>query len=243
LSHENKYITPYENKGFCCCCDRDVLFKTENVWYRDYYKCSNCGSIPRHRAIMHIIETLYPDWEGAYIHESSPSEGGASAKIKRLCNNYIASQFYMGKKPGEYEGLFRNEDLSNQSFDNEIFDMVVTQDVLEHVFNAEKVFCEIARTLKPEGFHIFTVPLVNKEKPTEKTAEINKDGTLTYFTPPEYHGNPIDCNGSLVTYKWGYDIVDIIQKSCNMVSEIYTLDDIGLGIRAEYIDVIVSRKQ
>ena len=39
-------------------------------------------------------------------------------------------------------------------------DLHVTQDVLKHVFHPEKVFKKIARTLKPDGIHIFSVPIV-----------------------------------------------------------------------------------
>ena len=37
---------------------------------------------------------------------------------------------------------------------------------MEHIFDPSKAFSEIARTLKTGGAHIFTVPLINKNKPT-----------------------------------------------------------------------------
>jgi ubiquinone/menaquinone biosynthesis C-methylase UbiE len=46
--------------------------------------------------------------------------------------------------------------------------------------HAEQVFREIERTLKPGGAHIFTVPLVRKEKPTSKKADIDNSGQIIY---------------------------------------------------------------
>lgn len=66
--------------------------------------------------------------------------------------------------------------------------------------------------------------------------------TSQYFAKPVYHGNPIDSNGSLVTYHWGYDMIELIYQSSCMVSTIYSIDNLDLGIRAEYIEVVVSRK-
>jgi hypothetical protein len=62
--------------------------------------------------------------------------GGCSGKLKKMCNNYIASQFFPNDELGTTVSGFRNEDLTNQKFESKIFDLVVTQDVLEHVFNA-----------------------------------------------------------------------------------------------------------
>lgn len=104
-------------------------------------------------------------------------------------------------------------------------------------------FKEIARTLKAGGMHIFTVPLVNKESPTQITPQAGVDGQIIHLIdPPEYHGNPISEKGSLVTRRWGVDIIDFIRTISGMDTEMVTLDDLHYGIRAEYIEVLVSRK-
>jgi len=48
--------------------------------------------------------------------------------------------------------------LGNISRNDESFDLVITLDVFEHVLRPAKAFAEIARTLKPGGAHIYTVP-------------------------------------------------------------------------------------
>jgi len=60
--------------------------------------------------------------------------------------------------------------------------------------------------------------------------------------PPEYHGNPISSEGSLVTVNWGYDITTFIFESSGLFTEIVFLDILECGIRAEYIEVLIARK-
>jgi hypothetical protein len=100
----------------------------------------------------------------------------------------------------------------------------------------------LARSLKVGGAHIFTVPLVNKEAPTRMRVEVEETGELVHLQPPEYHGNPINAKGSLVTVDWGYDICEIIAAICGLETEIIRMDDLSKGIRAEYIEVLVTTK-
>jgi SAM-dependent methyltransferase len=136
---------------------------------------------------------------------------------------------------------YRSENLENQTFPDEAFDLVITQDVFEHVFDAPAAFKEIVRTLKPGGAHIFTTPLVNKKKASEKWASLSDSG-IVYHHPPEYHGNPMSAEGSLVTWHWGEDIVTHIKDSSGLETEIIALDDLNMGIRAEYIEVLVTAR-
>jgi len=41
---------------------------------------------------------------------------------------------------------------------------------------------------------------------------------------------------------WGYDIADYIFRTSGLFSTIVMIDDVSAGIRAEYIEVLVSRK-
>lgn len=124
-----------ENNGYCLCCDQETIFKSNNDWYRDHYVCTKCGSVPRERALMKVIEMYYPNWRELSIHESSPADRGASLKLKKECKKYIASQYWPDRKMGEtYDGVF-NINLEKQNFDNNIFDLIITQDVFEHIFN------------------------------------------------------------------------------------------------------------
>ena len=44
---------------------------------------------------------------------------------------------------------------------------------------------------------------------------------------PEYHGNPNDPNGSIVTYYWGYDILNFIADKTKFIVKIQHLKDLS----------------
>jgi hypothetical protein len=238
----NEQHNLFENWGICPICEREVKFYLREYWFRDCYFCPNCGSIPRERALMEVIKTSYPDWRRAIIHESSPFYRGASVRLRDECKHYISSQYYQGVPLGTIVNDVRCENLEKLTFPNCSIDLHITQDVMEHVFHPAMAFSEIARTLKPGGMHIFTVPLVNKWDPSRRRARINEKGEITHILEPVYHGNPVGDGTVLVTVDWGYDICDYIFQKSGLFTQIIIIDDLSKGIRAEYIDVLVSHK-
>lgn len=136
----------------------------------------------------------------------------------------------------------RCENLERLTFDNESFDLHITQDVFEHLFDPAAAFREIARTLRSGGAHVFTTPLVRKNEATRFCASLAPDGTVIHLVEsPEYHANPIS-EGSLVTVNWGYDITNFVFETSGLFTEIVFLDILDCGIRAEYIEVLITRK-
>lgn len=230
-----------ENSGYCFCCDEQTKFIAMHDWLRDHYKCSSCGSIPRERALMYCLEKFTPNWRNGVVHESSPCQRGASVKL-REAKNYIPSQYYPDVQPGKMIHGARCEDLESMTFGDNSIDLHVTQDVMEHIFHPDRAFKEIARTLRPGGTHVFTVPLVNKDKPTEVCAKLDEEGNIIHLREPEYHGNPISDQGSLVTRRWGYDICDYIFQTSGLYTKMLYIDALEYGIRAEYIEVLITTK-
>ena len=240
--NERRRAPVLKNSGYCPTCARNVTFIAQDLYLRASYICSNCGSIPRERALMLVIETYFPSWRDLIIHESSPVDRGASKRLSQECSRYFPSQFFPDSKPGSIVGKFRCENLEALTFANESIDLHITQDVMEHVFHPSKVFKEIARTLKLGGAHIFTVPIVNKHMPSILRARLNDDGQISHLESPVYHGNPISDKGSLVTVDWGFDICQHIFKSCGLFTHLVYIDDLSKGIRAEYIEVLITVK-
>jgi len=190
---------------------------------------------------MVVIDTYFPKWREATIHESSPSGRGASARLARECRKYMPSQYFPDAEAGSTVAGVRCENLEALSFADESIDLHVTQDVLEHVFHPANVFREIARTLKPGGMHIFTVPLVNRNRTSRRRAQL-KDGQIVPLEPEIYHGNPVGDGRSLVTFDWGYDLCNYIFDACGLFTQLIYIDDIGRGIRAEFIEVLATQK-
>ena len=234
----------FKHKGICDICETDVTFVSESEWFRDHLLCSGCASIPRERALMRTIKQFFPNFSDLVIHESSPVDRGTSTRLAQECTHYSFSHYFPDTAIGEIDGRTnaRCESLEHLTFPDTTFDLLITQDVMEHIFDPEAAFREIGRVLKPGGAHIFTVPLVNKTAPTQRCAQREASGEIIYLQEPEYHGNPVDPDGSLVTMNWGYDIACFIASTVGMPTVIIQIDDLDHGIRAEYIDVMVSLK-
>jgi len=233
---------PFAHAGSCPICEKDVVFEVRDGWLRDNYLCSGCGSIPRERAITHVFRTLFPAVDGLVAHESSPAPRGFSPWLKARCPKLVQSHFWADRPPGSVHQGFRNENLESLTFADASIDVHVSQDVLEHVFDLDRVSRELQRTLRQGGAHVFTTPLVNKERPTFQRAAM-REGRVEHLAPPVFHGNPIDASGSLVTFDFGYDLVERIDAAAPFRTTVWIVDDIWQGIRAEYNEVLVSRRR
>lgn len=120
---------------------------------------------------------------------------------------------------GSMVGGLRNEDLENQTFGNELFDLVVHLDVMEHLFSPFAALQEVYRTLKPGGRCIFTAPTYPERVRSEQVAFMEA-GDLRIVGNPEYHGNPQNSNGSLVTWRYGYDLPYLITNRAGFDVEV-----------------------
>ncbi|WP_269932386.1 class I SAM-dependent methyltransferase [Aminobacter sp. HY435] len=238
----NQHSPVYSRAGYCPICEAPSKFTAQHDWYRDHLLCSGCGSIPRERALALVLTRRFPDWRKLTIHESSPGLRGISPKLKRECPRYVASQFFPDKPLAKQIEGFRNENLELQTFADESFDLVVTLDVMEHVNQPADVLREVARTLRPGGAYLFTVPTYKDRVASERRALYKPDGTVEHYAEPEYHGNPISDAGSLVTFYYGYDLAEMIHEWSGMDVEVMRWHDHHCGIIGEFTEVYLATK-
>lgn len=229
------------NKGYCCICEDQTNFVIYDPWLRDNYKCMKCGTIPRHRALVNALNKFTPEWMTSLVHEGSP-HGEFSKFLKRSCKDYSSSHFYSDISRGGYKGDISSQDLSSMTFPDASFDIFLTSDVFEHIYHAERAFGEIARVLKPGGAHIFTIPWYPQLPKTAQRVRLLPDGSEEYVLPPDYHGNPIGDNRSIVTFDYGSDIGDLIFRNGGMGTTVYLEIDRKKGLDGDFLEVFVSRK-
>jgi SAM-dependent methyltransferase len=232
----------YAREGFCPICQRPARFSARYDWYRDHLFCAGCGSIPRERALALVLEERFPDWRRLRIHESSPEPRGISKKLAAHCRGYIATQYFPDLPPGAPRNGFRNENLEAQSFADGSFDLVVTLDVMEHVNEPEACFREIWRTLKPGGGYLFTAPTYKDQLTSERAARFMPDGSVEHCREPEYHGNPINPLGSLVTFRYGYDLPELIRGWAPFDTRVHRFHDHRHGVIGEFTEVYLCMR-
>lgn len=243
----------FRAKGWCPLCEQETEFIAVRDtpladvwfpnWFRESLKCANCGSLPRERALFTVLQLLYPNWRSLDIHEGSPSMRGASRRISAECSSYVASQYDPAIGFGQLHPTagYRSEDLESQTFPSRSFDLVITQDVFEHVFAPDLAAREIARTLRPGGAHIMTVPIVQGVKPSVRRAKIENTKVI-FILEPIYHGNPLSEKGSLVVIDWGYDIIDYLAWHSGLAVSMFYFDDLSRGLRSASQEVLVCKK-
>jgi SAM-dependent methyltransferase len=191
------------------------------------------------RALLCVLDEQVPDWRTKQIFEAA-GDGPASDMIRRNAAGYISSHFYPGREPGTTQNGHRVEDLQRLTFPDESFDLVVTQDVFEHVLRPDAAFAEIARVLRPGGAHVFTVPIWPSPA-TVVRARARADGGVEHLLPAEYHGDPVS-QRSLVVTDWSPDIADYIQRHSGLPSQVLLRRDRSLGLDGEHLDVVISWK-
>lgn len=233
----------FQHNGYCCLCERDVVFFADGPYLRNTLRCPVCDLTPRYRAFFHTLNKFFPNWREMDIHESSPGWDLVSQRLSKEAKSYVGTQWDSSIAFGtRHEKGYRSEDLQAQTFESESFDLVVTQDVFEHIFEPGRAIKEIARTLRPGGAFVSTVPIVKKTRPSSRRASL-VDGAIVHHADPEYHGNPLSKDGSLVTIDWGYDIVGYLQHHSGLNFLMVQIDNIDLGIRADLIEVLVGIKR
>jgi len=125
----------------------------------------------------------------------------------------VGSEF-MGPdiESGTYIDGIRHEAVESLSFVSESLDLIVSNDVFEHVPDLIRGLGECARVLRPGGRLSFTIPFHYRADSTVRRARIN-NGVVEHLADPVYHGNPVSEDGSLVFHDIGWDVLDICRTA------------------------------
>jgi len=236
-------------KGFCELCGKPSNFeikwnpKTEQYPnFRESLKCEHCKQNNRSRFMLSFLKKLLTELNSdstLYMYEQITDVFNYVKKNNNRLN-LIGSEFLGNdKKSGEIYDNIRHEDALNLSFDDESINIIVSNDVFEHVPDIHKAISEAFRVLKKTGTLLFSIPFHQDDDETVQRAVL-ENGQIKNLLPEVYHGNPLSKKGSLVFYDFGWDFLNFF-KSAGF-SDAYMLGyyskDLGyLGYALQYIFV------
>src|SRR5262249_7387829 len=121
--------------------------------------------------------------------------------------NFICSEYFPEMKAGNERNGVIFENLECLTFADGQFDLVITEDVFEHIRRPNKAFGEVNRVLKHGGHHIFTIPFMFDRK---TLCRVNTDTDEdVYLVPPVYHLDTLR-DKVLVYTDFGYDLFDTL---------------------------------
>jgi len=252
LDH-NSFVVP----GWCFVCRKEVTFHVDFSYsyfvdgelmpnWREHLSCPGCGLNNRMRAAIHVFEQECVPHQSSRIYITEQTTPLFQAMLARY-PSVIGSEYLAGTSPFgalDAHGI-RNESITKLTFPNDAFDYILSFDVFEHVPDYTKAFAECFRCLKPDGNLLFTVPFTGNPD-TLVRAQVNADGTISHLMPPEYHGDPLNTNGCLCFYHFGWDMLENVRKLGfrDAVALIYWSRDFGyLGNSAQVIFTAQKRGQ
>lgn len=137
---------------------------------------------------------------------------------------YSLSLSYMMLRTGK----LRHEDVNRLSFDDETYDIIVSNDVFEHLPEPGGAFRECVRVLRRGGMMLATFPFSSREATSVIRARMC-DGHVEHLLPETYHGNPVSTRGTLVFTDFGWDVFGMFEEAgfSDAVLEVYRSVDYG----------------
>ena len=228
--------------GYCTACRRVRNFKVNcGVYFghlpnlREGLVCE-CGLSNRNRLIYSAV-TLENDSE---VDVQIAILEGTSLLYRRLQEKYpeIIGSEYIGE--GVQGGTLhtvgglsvRHESITGLSFPSCSLDVIVHNDVLEHVFDYRKALEELYRVLRKGGSLIFTCPFFFMLDRELQKARVLPDGSIEFLMEPEYHGDPINPKGALTFYHYDWGLLDDLIR-CGFI-------DVRVGVFYDVFSGFVS---
>lgn len=171
------------------------------------------GISSRVRAVMLTIAEMY-DTTDIYRYRMYATEGLTTfaLRMRGMFPRFIGSEYTEEADKRAWLSPVPFENLLNLTFSNNSFDLVSTNEVLEHVPSIDAAFAEIYRVLTPGGWHIGTCPFYAMQQDSVIRAKLAR-GKVIHLMEPEYHGNPMSAQGSLVFEIPGWNILSRIKAA------------------------------
>ena len=222
-----------QNDYMCAVCGfKGPLNVEKKAAPRDNYRCGNCRSMVRQRDVAQLFVDEFGDGmspsltdllkrgklDDLAIYEIGMT-GPVWSRLKKL-PNYTNSYFWEDVELGGSRDGVRCEDVRALTFDDESFDVVLSFEVFEHVFDIDQAIREIARVLRPGGCHIFSMPVPYPLPEATHVRAVMKDGEIEHLDKPHYHIAG-DGSKSLVVTDFGSDFQDIHARNGLQLSIVY----------------------
>ena len=168
--------------GFCFVCGVPSVFPmdAEHSWmeggvrrlnWRERLICPTCGLNCRMRAGLHLIDLVLKPGQGSAIYATEQLTAFFSHLQKRypwaVGSEYLGPDFPRGAL--DERGL-RHETVEDLSFGDATLDLLITEDVMEHVAEPVRALQEFSRVLKPGGVLLLSVPFDERRRVTVSTS-------------------------------------------------------------------------
>ncbi|MFM2159286.1 MAG: hypothetical protein RLZZ124_1760 [Cyanobacteriota bacterium] len=183
------------------------------------------GLLSRNRAVLRLLEQFHGSLETLShqrIYLVEALSGFALWLKEHLSGNGLVCSEFLEAAERSFSEI-QHQDLSALSFADGSFDLVLCNELFEHVRDLEKAFSEIARVLQPGGRLLATCPLAfGQWDSIAKTRLDPQSGETVPIGEAEFHGDPIRPErGSLVYRIPGWDVLDQLKAAGFRTAEMH----------------------
>ncbi len=210
----------FHKTGRCTICGNIFLFYAfDSNNPKEMLMCFTCRSVSRQRLLARHLLNLQglgntdsikaATLDLSHLKVLDSAGKGSLSRFAGNSNNWVKGYFSTDRSQPAPEGL-TFVDLQHIDFPDNHFDVVISEDVLEHIPEPKKALAEISRVLRPGGFHLFTIPYNNSQK-TFTRAEII-DGELIQHAPSAYHWDPESASKCFVFTDFGENLSDWVEQ-------------------------------
>ncbi len=230
MDYEDGFAAAYQGeprtiRGFCHPCGTEVGFEIDMHWggrdmdgrfvpnWRERLACPFCGLNNRQRLIATLLAALMDSRPAArvyFMEQVTPIFSLFSARYPDA--EVIGSEFLGNYPSGTVVNGIRHENVEALSFPAGSLDLIVSNDVFEHVADPRRGFAECARVLKPGGVMLATFPFFPWVEASVVRARLTGTG-VEHLHPAMYHGNPVSEDGALVFTDFAWDLMDVIRAA------------------------------
>lgn len=184
-------------------------------------RCMSCGLTGTATALLPVIQRLHEARPISYAWEMS-TYGAPTKFLRQRGVSCVESEFFPGIASGQIVAGVLCQDATATSFADESFDLVSSNQVVEHIENDLKSYHEAFRILRPGGTLLFAVPLFNTPE-SHQLARTVDENVEFLRQPPEYHGSRITGPDFVLTF-WRFSRNDIAMRVAKAGFEVELID-------------------
>lgn len=173
-----------------------------------------CGLNCRQRLSVDILEQIAGNLSEVSVYIPEQISLTATVLATR-CKSLVSSEFLGSACQAgsiDKQGV-RHEDLTSLSFRDGSFDAVLALDVLEHIADYSLALAEVRRILRPGGTLVASAPFAIESDAHVVRAIINQTGQIEHLLTPEYHGDPLNAEGVLCFYHFGWNLLEDLRSA------------------------------
>ncbi len=196
----------------CPVCGQRSVFAPYGNPHRARAMCTVCGSLERHRLLNFYLKektNLYTD-RLSVLHFSP--EKGLSAVLKAQKNLTYATSWYETDRPADY-----HLDLTALALPDESWDVLIVYHILEHITDDRTAMREMYRVLKPGGWAVVQVPVLEQpgsiedpsaDTPEERTAKFGRFDHVRHYGWQDFTDRLTAAGFEVTTERFGRELSD-----------------------------------